>query len=313
VGFSETQTQMDERVSLIYIMGRGRSGSTVLAELLGHSTDIQNVGELVSSMERTCGCGVPFTECEFWQRVRAEFERDSGKNWDQSRGLLKRQAYLPRFLGTLLAGRDSSEVQALVSVNRSLVQGILNASGVECVVDASKELTRALFLMRHLPDTRFVHLVRKPENVVASYRHRIRHGKVSFLRHEYHEGLFNFLFLALIGVSWVMGNLLAESVRLLSPARVMHVRYEDLCDDPARELKRLGAWLECDMGPVIEAVEHRQPMEIGHIIKGNYRMREGVFVFDPQIGTSRQLPWFYAWMVKVMCWPLKLFYGYTLW
>ena len=51
----------------LYIMGRGHSGSTILDILLGNSTRIESVGELLSGLSRAdhqmCSCGVMVPDC----------------------------------------------------------------------------------------------------------------------------------------------------------------------------------------------------------------------------------------------------------
>jgi hypothetical protein len=304
------EAAMEESTRLVYIMGRGRSGSTVLAELLGHADDLQNVGELVSRMTGACGCGEPFSECGFWQQVQTAYERKAGANWERDRTLLQKQAYLPHFPSTWLARRNEATVQELRTINLAFIDAITNVASKTAVVDASKELTRALFLMRHLPDTKFVHIVRRPESTVASYRDRIKRGNIRFLRREYRSGFLDCLFLALIASSWVVGNLLAELIRLLSPARVLRVRHEDLCENPVRELRRLEKFLEFSLSTLIDTVEQERPMQVGHIIAGSYRMRSGTFILERTTNKGVHLPWLYRIMVRAIAWPLMLVYGY---
>jgi hypothetical protein len=299
-------------MQLIYIMGRGRSGSTFVGGLLGQSPDVINVGELAYSMSGQCGCAQPFSTCEFWQQVRADFEQTTGLDWDDSRHLIENQAHLAHFVRTWTASDTAADVQALRAVNEGLIQAIQRVSGKQYVLDTGKEVTRALFLMRHFPNVKFIHLIRSPIRFAASYFYRIKHTGVKMLRHEFHDSPLNALFLVLVNLNWVVGNLLAECIRLLSPARVLRVRYEDLCADPTRELRRIQAFLGCNLEPAIKAVEMHEPMHVGHIIGGNYRMHESrTFVFDPTVGDSRSLPRFYKWMAYTVTWSLMIFYGYT--
>src|SRR5215204_2827150 len=58
---------MTERVTVLYIGGHGRSGSTILAQTLGQIPGFVNVGEVWQVWYRglreneRCGCGQPFT------------------------------------------------------------------------------------------------------------------------------------------------------------------------------------------------------------------------------------------------------------
>lgn len=300
-------------MSTLYIIGRGRSGSTFLAALLGHDDQMQNVGELIYPMDKECSCGETFSDCEFWTKVRKTFKAQSDLDWQQSRNLLMAQAHISQFFKTLLLRKRSPYAKKLKHVNDTMVCSILRVANKRWLVDASKEPTRALFLMRNDPDAKFVHIVRRPEGVISSYLHRVQRGSINFLRHEYKGGRFNFLFLTLICLSWVVGNLLVEIIRLFGPSRLIRVRYEDLCLEPVDELKRIAALTGENLDVVIDAVVNKQPMPVGHINGGNGRMRsDESFVFDPSVGTSRVLPLAYKLMVRIVSWPLMWLYGYPI-
>jgi hypothetical protein len=299
----------------IYIMGRGFSGSTVLDAILGNAQDIESIGELVSGIGRTeelCSCGVPLRECDFWCEVRSEFVQRSGMDWSTGAAVLAEQAHISRFLKTICARADSPGMQVLARVNNAMIEALRQASGKACIVDSSKEVTRGLFFARFLPGARIIHLVRDPERVLASYLFRVEEGEgFKFLRHRYRDRRLTFLFLALASAGWVLGNLLAELVHLLAPLRVVRVRYEDLCEHPRSELQRMANLIGCDLEHVIRIIEQGRSMSIGHNTGGNRWRLAGRFRFDPQVGKKRDLPRHYRVMVRVLTWPLMLWYGYA--
>ncbi len=60
--------------TVIYILGSAYCGSTILGFLLGASRDVFNAGEVayyprLQHQDEMCSCGVPSTECDFWQPV----------------------------------------------------------------------------------------------------------------------------------------------------------------------------------------------------------------------------------------------------
>src|SRR5205085_9377274 len=62
-------------VRVLLIAGSGRSGSTLLANLLGSVPGVFSAGEMRYLFDRglrdnrLCGCGVPFRECPVWTRI----------------------------------------------------------------------------------------------------------------------------------------------------------------------------------------------------------------------------------------------------
>jgi hypothetical protein len=63
------------RVTVVYLGGFGRSGSTLVERMLGAAPGWVNVGELVDLArsvapgDELCGCGQPFSTCPMWTRV----------------------------------------------------------------------------------------------------------------------------------------------------------------------------------------------------------------------------------------------------
>src|SRR5205085_9431203 len=66
---------VNERVRVLYVAGTGRSGSTLLARILGRADSVFAAGELRYVWQRglledrVCGCGEPFSRCPFWSEV----------------------------------------------------------------------------------------------------------------------------------------------------------------------------------------------------------------------------------------------------
>ena len=66
---------MPDKIKVLYVAGWGRSGSTVLTNILGEVDGFVSVGEVNFLWQhglienRLCGCGVPFRECEEWTKI----------------------------------------------------------------------------------------------------------------------------------------------------------------------------------------------------------------------------------------------------
>ncbi|HEX3721935.1 MAG TPA: hypothetical protein VHV31_04045, partial [Nitrolancea sp.] len=62
-------------VRVVYIAGDGRSGTTLLSQILGSYNGCLAVGELYDFWtecldgDRLCSCGVPLRDCQFWNTV----------------------------------------------------------------------------------------------------------------------------------------------------------------------------------------------------------------------------------------------------
>ena len=301
---------------LLYIMGRGHSGSTVLDGLLGNAPGAVGVGELVVGMTRydeRCSCGDSIEGCGYWRDVRRRFEAASDVSWHEGATTLRDAAHIGRLPMTLLAPARSVRLQRLRRLNDEIVAAIAAAADAALVVDSSKEFTRGLFLARTEPGAVIVHLVRSPHDVLASLEERLRAGKgFSFLRRRFESGALAPLFMLLAAGGWLVGNLLGELVRHIAGERAIRVRYEDLCAAPGEVLRRIAAVGELDVEGVVGAVAREERLSLGHKSAGNRILRSGEFVFRPPGAGVRTLSWPYAVMASVVTLPLLAAYGYTL-
>jgi len=67
----------NNKIKVLYITGWGRSGSTILDNIMGQIDGFFSVGELRYIWDRNlienrlCGCGVPLEECPIWSQILA--------------------------------------------------------------------------------------------------------------------------------------------------------------------------------------------------------------------------------------------------
>lgn len=300
---------------LIYVLGRGHSGSTLITAALGNALQIHSAGELNYKLESVCGCGNNVLDCSFWKEVSEKYDTSQeAYAWQSDMALIRRQAVNFRMLLPLLLGRRTNKFDALKAANERVLTVISDVSGCENILDASKQPLRALFLARATPTTKFIHLVRRPEGYLSSYYQRTMHNeRVFFLGRYYNQSRFAPLLLVFMAMSWLAGNLLSELVRFVAPKNFIRVRYEDLTANPHQEFTRIGNFLGLDLSSVIEMVESGELMPTGHIIGGNARVRtEKGFRFQPSAGRERDIPWGYKLLARFFSWPLMLVYGYPI-
>ena len=72
---------MSKRIKILYIAGWGRSGSTILGNILGQSSNCHFIGEAQYYWQRgiidnqECGCGNVFNKCSTWKEITDEVFR----------------------------------------------------------------------------------------------------------------------------------------------------------------------------------------------------------------------------------------------
>jgi hypothetical protein len=268
---------------LIYIMGRGHNGSTVLDGLLGNAMEIESVGELGSGLSRypyeLVSTGETMAESAYWQGVASRYAEKSGCVPAESFAWLARCTHPRQFLTWLRAGPKHPAVLKALAINTHLASAIAEVAGKHAVLDSSKEYSRGLFLCKFYPRIKIIHLVRSPIAIVYSY---LKRGTFKFLRKSFKVRPWTTpLVVGTVLCTWSVGCLLGSIVRHLYPSRVLTIRYEDLCGQPRRELEKLGAFLELDLTELAVKIEQQQPLTIGHNIGGNRMRFQKQFTFAP--------------------------------
>lgn len=277
-----TSKSNDHRVHLVYILGAGRSGSTILGLLLGAVPNLCYLGEIYTWMRRS---GEPNfggeSRARFWEEVkrnasaetRSLFGDRAWREVESSRGLLR----LRRWVGGAELRRRYRQASAEVLQ--------LAASYVDerWVVDSSHFPLRLRQLQKNPDlDVRVVYLYRDPRAVVSSFvKGDVEQGRRS--------RLWSNVYL------WATG-LLATWAFLKTPrTHRTFISYEDLVADPAAEASRALT----DIGVQHPTIREIPPLRTGIAFDGNRLLAQESLTFKTSDGRAPsdamtfalQLPW----------------------
>lgn len=229
-------------VKVLFILGKGRSGSTLLDNILGSTDGVFTTGELHHLWDRglrqgwSCGCGEAVPDCPTWQAILrevGEIPTDAAEIQRAAMSWLR----IPRILASCRWGRvpPGRRLERWTDAMGRLYRAIATVSGAKVLVDASKvPANPAAFGL--VPGVRpyVVQLVRDPRAVAHSWR---RHKP----RREEHPGAEMSRYGAVhSAASWIARHGVLELARgISSHPRWLRVRYEDLTRRPADELRRV--------------------------------------------------------------------------
>lgn len=258
---------------VVYVVGKGRSGSTLLDDVLGTMPGVASLGELRLLWSRClddgylCACGAPVSACPVWRpALEAAVGALTPDRFARVERLQRRVMAWPQ-VPRVLAGVRTSADRELGEVLGRLYPALAEALGAQTLVDSSKwPLPPAVLGQVPGVEAWVVHLVRDPRAVAHSYRRR--KGGVG----QPELPRFGALHTAL---SWSVRNATAELARKPLPDdRFRRLRYEDLAAGPRAVVQDLGAWLgvrEADAGFVDDRTVH---LGEAHLIGGNPRRFE---------------------------------------
>lgn len=212
------------RPKVIYVMGAGRSGSTILGVALGNCDGVFFAGELDKWFARA---GTPRREgaelAAFWAAVR-ERVGDAQDVLDGRTGWIERSSALldPR------KWRERRRLRARYrAVSERLYGAVAEVSGAGCVVDTSHYPLRARELQALAGiELHLVLLVRDPHSVVASL------GRRDVVERHFGVGAAN-------AYLWLTHVLSALVFARQPRERRIVIRHEELLADPRRTLRRI--------------------------------------------------------------------------
>jgi hypothetical protein len=303
----------DRRRKIIFITGWGRSGSTLLANILGQIPGFFSVGEIRAVWEYgmlqngICGCGAPFLQCAFWNRVRAEFVSRRGgiraEHWNALNRMETRTRNAWKFVLFPSRNPSGSPGQSeYLSVLADVYESVYTVSGCRVLVDSSKNpLYREL--LRFLPGFAVypIQLVRNPKAVAFSWATpKPRPGKPMRTIGPVQSSLM-----------WDAWNGLTEWFRRTRREKILRVRYEDFLARPRKTIEEILAFCGEEPVPLPFLEDDSVTLAVNHTVRGNPdRFRTGRIDLREDIRWTAGLNRLTKILVDLLTWPLAAAYGY---
>jgi hypothetical protein len=259
----------DGRVRVLFVMGHGSSGTTILGNTLGEVDGFFHAGELRTIWAealaglQTCGCGRPIHECPVWSAVLAAGFPGLDDAEAARLARLHRDAIRVRYTFRLLRAKrdapgDWPALRAYADAAGRLYRSIGASTGARVIVDSSKRTGDAA-LLRLLPgiDPFVLHVVRDPRAVAYSWSHRSGSPPSE---------------LATAG-EWLAFSALGEAVKWrLGPGRSMVLRHEDFAERPRESIERVLRLVGAAGTPVPLSGPEDRTVEFGenHTVAGHW-------------------------------------------
>lgn len=268
-------------LTVVFLGGMGRSGSTLLSRVLDRVPGFVSAGELCNLWNqgvinnRPCGCGRAFDECPFWRGVGQEafggWQDVDSTAVNAQRLRVERVRHLPFLVAPRLNSGYARDLSEFGAITARVYRAVSTVSGGAIVVDNSKKPSSA-FLLRHLGeiDLRVLHLVRSPYGVSYSWAKNVARpdmGQEAMLRLP-------------VGSSarrWLAFNAAFEALARMG-VPTTRLRYEDFVAAPRQRLEEVLSFLGESRPPEDLSFVDDQGAELSwdHSVWGNpMRMRVG--------------------------------------
>lgn len=302
----------DEPPRVLFILGSGRNGSTIMANVLGSAAGAVNLGEMQwiwergASQNRICGCGRTFDRCPFWVPVMEHLGGvDSG---EATRRESLRLGFLDSFKPSAVLGRWWSRWATggqteYLAVTEGVYRSAAVEAGTEVIIDSSKRPVYGRMLNKAL-DVYVLHLVRDPRAVVFSWlRKKVNpdFGGMMPIHPSWKSA-----------AGWMIWNITAEVMRMRRPERYLRVRYEDFISDPKTVTIAISAFVGADLTPPISE-DGQVEVTTSHSVSGNpSRFDTGLVRLRADHEWRSEIRRLDRAVATLITWPLMLRYSYPL-
>jgi hypothetical protein len=305
------------RIKVLYIAGWQRSGSTLLANILGQITGFFSTGELyylwdyVWARNVLCGCGRRIRECPVWGdvllRAFGGADRVDIPELRKLGHLVGATRRLPALVLPATRKRVATRLAPYLEHLARLYAAIGSSTGTRVVVDSSKwpSYGRVLEMVDGL-DVRVVHLVRDPRAVAHSWLRRKLLPDRDPPEEAYRSPLDSSL-------RWDAWNLATEIFWPRGSGRRLLLRYEDFVAEPRAAVRAILRFADEATDALPFVSERTVELGVTHTVSGNpMRLTSGRTEIAPDDEWSRAMGTGSKALVGLVTFPLLWSYGYGL-
>jgi hypothetical protein len=259
---------------ILYIMGTGRTGTTILEILLANNPGMVGVGEAKHIFRDgfirnlPCACGRAGLECELWSRVLEMSGWNLRECEDRGR-LVEHVESHARFPFVWLGAARARSLERYRRTHETLFRAVGAITHAQVIVDSSKYAGRALLFARLFPDrVKVLCITRSAAGMLKAFQ-KVNDGEQ---RPKGRLAVAAY-YLYVLACMRVVRRRLGE--------RCFEITFEELNSDPAVVLARIERWSGWSLVCAREKVASGGLLSVGHIVTGNRLRRKGAVRFEP--------------------------------
>jgi O-antigen/teichoic acid export membrane protein len=302
---NDPQQSAKPKIKILYIAGEGRSGSTIIGNVLGemdHAFSAGEIGYLWSLNQehaRYCSCKEELKDCPVWQKIS-----------------------LSAFNRTAIAQADAPPVQRFRRIVRALLRYYLKNTEPESIdffsklyeaigattnsrwiIDESKD-PEHLLTLHHLPNVEVwtLHLARDPRGVAFSWMRKKKRAASDNFMPQYAPHT--------TADRWWKTNWAIELMFGRS-SRYHFLRYEDFTANPRKEIEAIMAWMGMPGAAPFVSEREVTIQHDHHLIASNpIGSSQGTIAIRADDEWRAQMSAWDKWIVTLITLPMLIKYRY---
>ena len=253
---------------ILYIMGTGRSGTTILEVLLANNRGFTGAGEIRHIFrdgflrDALCACGASGRRCALWSAVleTTGWKHDDWVAGAQTLDAFESHARFPLVWAGVMQGAGVSRYR---QISEAIFKTVAVVQKSNVVVDSSKYPGRALMLARLFPErVKVLCMTRSGAGILQAFEKRNEGEQRS-----------KSPFAAAIYYLYVLCCM--RLVRFRLRERCLTIRFEDLRRDPDATLHAIEHWSGYSLADARARLAAGDLFAVGHIVTGNRLRKQG--------------------------------------
>ena len=227
----------NEKIKVLNISGWGRSGSTLLGNILGqcegffYGGELRNIWIMSLVRERLCGCNKKVIDCDVWKEIFniafGGMDKINAKDISFKIQQTTRTRYA--FIESLPGGKKyySQKASLCIEEIKKLMTAIKEYSNCKVIVDTTKSSLYSHLLSKIEDlDIYVIHLVRDPRGITYSWQKKVVQPDQDNTIYMGQYSPFRSSFM------WSTRNLLTEYFWKKNKDKYLRIRYEDFAEEP---------------------------------------------------------------------------------
>lgn len=266
-----------KKKQVLYIMGAGRSGTTLLDIVLGNQKELFSCGEINRFPIRK---GIPpllenKSRIEFWRKIKEELVNNFKiQDFNYLIKLLDNFEYHFGYIKSLFY-KSKTEYADYTKYLSDFFQIVFDNIDQDIIIDSSKYPGRLFQLSKLSYNLKIIYLIREPSAVLKSFeKEKIEQPS----KHWTFAIIYYFLV-----------NLLCQMTLffLNKDIKIIKIKYEEFIDKPTLTIRNIADTLELDLNNLIHKLEKNEKLIVGNLFDGNrIRLQEEIQI----IGANQELP-----------------------